>query len=510
MTQQNLDFGTAAPNDGEKMGTAFAKIQANFAELYGKFPVVTADITDAAVTYAKIQNGTGLSVLGRSTNSGGVNTDIIGMDGQVLRVSGTVLGFGSIATAGITDAAVTYAKIANVAGLSVMGRSANSSGVPADIVGIDGQVLRVSGTALGFGTVATAGHADASITYAKIQNIAGLSVMGRSTNSSGVGADITGADKQILRVSGTTLGFGAIDLSSTSAVSGTLGIGNGGTGIANPTAHDLLIGNGSSAMTQLAPSATSGIPLVSQGASANPAYGTAVVAGGGTGLTSTTAYAVLCGGTTSTGALQSIAGVGTAGQILTSNGAGALPTFQTVASTGGTVLLTSGTVSAAATLDIVLTGYTGYRGYRGLKIYLSGFLPATDGVFLYIRFSTDGGASYDATGYQYAGGDIIQTPAQGTFGSASAAQIQTTSGAEIGNASTEGTNLEATLLNQTSAAFFTRIFGVHCYMNNAATSAIRVSTFGGARSAAQDTDAIRFLFSSGNIASGNYAVYGLV
>lgn len=53
---------------------------------------------------------------------------------------------------------------------------------------------------------------------------------------------------------------------------------------------------------------------------------------GGTGLTSTTAYAVLCGGTTSTGNLQSIAGVGTSGQVLTSNGAGALPTFQALSS----------------------------------------------------------------------------------------------------------------------------------------------------------------------------------
>lgn len=52
------------------------------------------------------------------------------------------------------------------------------------------------------------------------------------------------------------------------------------------------------------------------------------VAGGGTGVASFTAYAVICGGTTSTGALQSIASVGTSGQVLTSNGAGALPTFQ--------------------------------------------------------------------------------------------------------------------------------------------------------------------------------------
>ena len=61
----------------------------------------------------------------------------------------------------------------------------------------------------------------------------------------------------------------------------------------------------------------------------------ATVAQGGIGRTSTTAYAVICGGTTSTAAEQSIASVGTSGQILTSNGAGALPTFQSAAAGGG-------------------------------------------------------------------------------------------------------------------------------------------------------------------------------
>ena len=51
---------------------------------------------------------------------------------------------------------------------------------------------------------------------------------------------------------------------------------------------------------------------------------------GGTGASSQTAYAVLAGGTTSTGAYQSVASVGSSGQVLTSNGAGALPTFQTI------------------------------------------------------------------------------------------------------------------------------------------------------------------------------------
>lgn len=51
------------------------------------------------------------------------------------------------------------------------------------------------------------------------------------------------------------------------------------------------------------------------------------VADGGTGVSSLTAYAPIFGGTTSTGAVQS-GTVGTSGQVLTSNGAGALPTFQ--------------------------------------------------------------------------------------------------------------------------------------------------------------------------------------
>lgn len=49
---------------------------------------------------------------------------------------------------------------------------------------------------------------------------------------------------------------------------------------------------------------------------------------GGTAASSFTAYSVICGGTTATGALQSVIGLGNAGEQLTSNGAGALPTWQ--------------------------------------------------------------------------------------------------------------------------------------------------------------------------------------
>ncbi|HVY36177.1 MAG TPA: tail fiber domain-containing protein [Candidatus Paceibacterota bacterium] len=51
---------------------------------------------------------------------------------------------------------------------------------------------------------------------------------------------------------------------------------------------------------------------------------------GGTGLTSLTPYAILAGGTTATGNLQQVSGLGSSGQVLTSSGASALPTWQDV------------------------------------------------------------------------------------------------------------------------------------------------------------------------------------
>lgn len=54
------------------------------------------------------------------------------------------------------------------------------------------------------------------------------------------------------------------------------------------TAHGVLVGEGTSSIVSVATSATVGVPLISQGASADPIFGTALVAGGGTGVTSVT------------------------------------------------------------------------------------------------------------------------------------------------------------------------------------------------------------------------------
>jgi hypothetical protein len=177
------------------------------------------------------------------------------------------------------------------------------------------------------------------------------------------------------------------------------------------------------------------------------------------------------------------------------------------------VLLTSGVISSAqATLDIPLGEYT---EYRGIVVELTNFTPVTDDVELWMRTSTDGGTTYDATAGNYRYGAVFLGAANlGPFaiGSSSATRITVSgnTGAAndaISNVATEGgTNTRVELMGQTDAKFFKCRFQSAFYKGVADIGLV----YGvGARTAAQDVDAVRFLFESGNIASGKYAVYGL-
>jgi hypothetical protein len=74
-----------------------------------------------------------------------------------------------VETAMVENNAITDALIRDMAGLSVLGRAANTTGDPADITaGSDGYVLLRSGTALGFGQVATDGITDLAVTSGKL------------------------------------------------------------------------------------------------------------------------------------------------------------------------------------------------------------------------------------------------------------------------------------------------------------------------------------------------------
>lgn len=90
----------------------------------------------------------------------------------------------------------------------------------------------------------------------KLRNSAASSVVGRSAASVGDPADITSsADGQVLRRGAAgVVAFGAVDLADTDAVTGTLQVGRGGTGISGPTGNDtIMVSNGATWQVVLLP-----------------------------------------------------------------------------------------------------------------------------------------------------------------------------------------------------------------------------------------------------------------
>ena len=235
---------------------------------------------------------------------------------------------------------------------------------------------------------------------------------GAVPNSALTNSSITLSNGTNITVTGSPVSLGG---TATIAVSGIIPVTSGGTGVSTMTTAYAPVCAGTSATGALQVASTglstAGFVLTSNGAAALPSFqdvsasgaiktitgdsggalsgsnitftggttgltfagagttetltGTLVVSNGGTGRASLTAYAVLCGGTTTTSAVQSIASVGTSGQILTSNGAGALPTFQTAPAS--TIVTTYNVGSGNHTLNantktVTVIGYGGGGG----------------------------------------------------------------------------------------------------------------------------------------------------
>lgn len=133
----------------------------------------------------------------------------------------------------------------------------------------------------GTGITITDGGAGADLTIAPtsggisdtmLRDSAGVSVIGRSANSSGSPADIAaGSDGHVLRRSPGVLSFGLIDL--TASVTGLLPLANGGTNANLTASTGGVLYSGASALAILAGTVTANKPLMS-GASAAPSWST--------------------------------------------------------------------------------------------------------------------------------------------------------------------------------------------------------------------------------------------
>jgi hypothetical protein len=218
-----------------------------------------------------------------------------------------------------------WIEISEISATGILTVTANSGGAVGptlgnvNIVG-DGTTITIAGNA-GTSTLTASLAGSVATTYDADSGSATPSG-GTLTIAGGTGVSTSG--------SGST-----ITISASSAVATTYGTDSGN---AVPSGNFLKVSGGT------------GIATSGSGDTITITLSTPVsVAHGGTGDTSFTAYSVITGGTTSTGALQNVSGVGTLDQVLCSNGAGALPSWKTIAATGAfdvlnvQVFTTSGT-----------------------------------------------------------------------------------------------------------------------------------------------------------------------
>jgi hypothetical protein len=219
--------------------------------------------------------------------------------------------------------------------------------------------------------------------FANLAQGSALSVLGVTGNATADNASIAaGTDHQVLRRSGTAVGFGAVDLAQSAAITGTLPVGNGGTGITSlgtgvatflgtPSSSNLAAavtdetGSGSlvfatspTFVTPLLGTPTSGnlanctFPTLNQNTTGTAANvtGTVAAANGGTGRTTLTANNVLLGNGTSE---VNFVAPSTTGNVLTSNGS----TWVSSTPAAGGTTIPSGTVMLFAQ-TAAPTGFT--------------------------------------------------------------------------------------------------------------------------------------------------------
>lgn len=216
---------------------------------------------------------------------------------------------------------------------------------------------------------------------------------------------------------------------------------------------------------------------------------------GGTGVASVTAYAPMCGGTTSTAPLQqATTGLSTTGLLLVSGAAGALPFWR---SDVGMTKIATVTASASATLTFTSSDITSSYTRYFIKITQ---LVSSAGTGLRVAFSTNNGSSYITSGYQSCG-----------FRNAyNTATLSRTSGIAIAG---------LTLLSNSTDTlngfmFFFAGTGIQsAYVGRgssyASTGGVMTNHFWGGSNAATGVNNIQFSMSSGTFTTGSITLYGI-
>lgn len=168
----------------------------------------------AAIALSKLANAAANTLTGNWTAGSAAHTDnSVGTNTVVGRVAGNIVAAALVNAQVDSAAAIVISKLADAASNTLMGNWTGSSGAHTDnSVGTNTVVGRVGGNIVAAALVDAQVSSTAAIALSKLADGGALSVVGRSANSSGAHADITAvaASDAVLRESGSTIGFGTI------------------------------------------------------------------------------------------------------------------------------------------------------------------------------------------------------------------------------------------------------------------------------------------------------------
>ena len=193
---------------------------------------------------------------------------------------------------------------------------------------------------------------------------------------------------------------------------------------------------------------------------------------------------------------------GTTGHVLTSNGAGAAPTFQS--GDGTLVLLASSSASSSANIDFTSGIDSTYDEY---KFFFIDLVPATNATSIWVRTSTDGGSTFDSSASNYEYGSLAYDSAGSPSAVNSTGDTKIVISPATSNASTDSYFGMMTLYAPSNSSADTTINYLTGGVENGGASSGLTGT--SRRNTNADVDAIRFLMSSGNITSGDFYMYGV-
>jgi hypothetical protein len=409
--------------------------------------------TGTGAKTVKNTSGTGISVpAGKATLVFNNGTNVV--DAASYFTSLTLGSALPVTSGGTGSTSTTFVNLAsNVTGTLPVANGGTGTATPALVQGSN---ITITGTwpnqtiaaaAPGTGTVTSVGGTG---------TVNGISLSGSVTTSGSL-----------------TLGGTLSGVNLASQVTGTLPIANGGTGTTSTTFANLTTN----------------------------VTGTLPIANGGTNGTATpTANGVVYG----TGSTIAYTAAGTTGQVLTATTSGA-PTW-VAPSSGALVYISQVVASNSATVSF--TGLTVYDNY--MIIWSKAFPTATSTILFTMLTSIDNGSNYATSSYKYSViyGSGGNTSVGGRSSSENSTYINLTGdnmNASVASSQISG-QIVLNLKNGTSYDFFA--WGNFAETND--NPQFIGGTLSSNRAETSATNAVRFKFTSGNIASGTFRLYGIV